>query len=100
MKITWLLDASIRRFWWNPKAKSSPYWTPMSWSLCVGPKRREAWVSETSGTSTKLSSPNLAGGLFQERIASMFKCSKQNTRFEIIGFPSPFWVKLLLFGKV
>ena len=58
--------------------------------LCVGPKRREAWVSETSGTSTKLSSPNLAGGLFQEMIASVFKCWKQNTRFEIIGFPSPF----------
>ena len=42
--------------------------------LCVGPKRREVWVSETSGTSTKLSSPNLAGGLFQEMIASVFNC--------------------------
>ena len=30
--------------------------------LFVGPKRREAWVSGISGTSTKLSSPNLAGG--------------------------------------
>ena len=42
--------------------------------LCVGPKRREAWVSETFGTSTKLSSPNLAGGLFQERIVFVFSC--------------------------
>ena len=42
--------------------------------LCVGPKRREAWVSETSGTSIKLSSPNLAGGLFQERIVFVFRC--------------------------
>ena len=58
--------------------------------LYVGPKRREAWVLETSGTLTKLSSLNLAGGLFQERIASVFKCWKQNTRFEIVGFPSPF----------
>ena len=30
--------------------------------LFVGPKRREAWVSGISGTSTKLSSPNLASG--------------------------------------
>ena len=30
--------------------------------LFVGPIRREAWVSEIFGTSTKLSSPNLAGG--------------------------------------
>ena len=40
----------------------------------VGPRRREAWVSEIFGTSTKLSSPNFAGGLFQERIASVFRC--------------------------
>ena len=30
--------------------------------LFVGPKRREAWVLGISETSTKLSSPNLAGG--------------------------------------
>ena len=42
--------------------------------LYVVPKRREAWVLETFGASTKLSSLNLAGGLFQERITSVFRC--------------------------
>ena len=33
------LDASIRRFWWNPKSKLGSYWTPMSWiSICWPPK--------------------------------------------------------------
>ena len=29
------LDASTRRFWWNPKSKSGSYWTLVSWTtLC------------------------------------------------------------------
>lgn len=31
------LDASTRRFWWNPKSKSGSYWTPVSWTTLCWP---------------------------------------------------------------
>ncbi|XP_030923696.1 uncharacterized protein LOC115950621 [Quercus lobata] len=33
------LDAIVCRFWWNPKSKSGPYWTPISWSSSCRPQK-------------------------------------------------------------
>ena len=33
------LEATVRRFWWNPKSKSSSYWTPISWSSLYKPQK-------------------------------------------------------------
>ncbi|XP_065629740.1 uncharacterized protein LOC136067578 [Quercus suber] len=33
------LDASTRRFWWNPKSKSGSYWSPVSWSTLCWPRK-------------------------------------------------------------
>ena len=34
------LDAVIRRFWWNPKTKSSSFWSPIAWSLLCRPQKQ------------------------------------------------------------
>ena len=34
------LDASIRKFWWNPKNSSSHYFTPMAWDHLCQPKNQ------------------------------------------------------------
>ena len=33
------LNAVVRRFWWNPKTKSSSFWTPIAWSLLCRPQK-------------------------------------------------------------
>ena len=33
------LNATIRRFWWNPKSKFGSYWTPISWSSLFRPQK-------------------------------------------------------------
>ena len=44
------LDSVIQRFWWNPKMKSSHYWTHISWSSLCRPLKegglgfRKSWV--------------------------------------------------------